>query len=75
MAWSEDCSYLGAMGGEPVTNVDLLKWFSEDERRDCLACGMRALVSLPDVAAQFCLRCGAITIAATRIDKNGVVPV
>jgi len=63
------------MGAEPSTNVDLLKWFSEDERRDCLACGVRALVGLSDVAAQFCLRCGAITIAGMRIDKNGAVPV
>ena len=63
------------MGAEPATNVDLLKWFSEDERCDCFACGMRASVGLPDVASQFCLRCGAITIAGLRIDKNGAVAV
>jgi hypothetical protein len=74
MAGSKDCSYLGAMYTEPGLNVDLLEWFSEDERRECLACGVRASVSFPDVTAQFCLHCGAITIDGVRIDKNGVFP-
>ena len=57
------------------TNVDLLEWFGEEERNDCSQCGARACVSLPDVAAHFCLACGAISIAGIRIDTAGVLPV
>ena len=69
-----DPVYRGAMNGERLTNLDLLEWFGEDERGDCTACGRRACVSLPDVAASFCLGCGAITIGGMRIDAAGAIP-
>lgn len=52
------------------SNMDMLDWFSEDERGLCSSCGERACVSLERVSAHFCLACGAITIAGMRIDVN-----
>jgi hypothetical protein len=52
------------------SNVDLLAWFSEDERSECGSCGERACVGLPDVVASFCLACGAVTIDGFRIDAD-----
>jgi hypothetical protein len=57
-----------------VANVDLLEWFSEDERNVCSSCGEKACVVLPDAPAHFCLACGAITVSGMRIDVAGVVP-
>ena len=51
-----------------MSNTDLLEWFSDDERHICSVCGKRACVSLPDVAANFCLACGAIHIDGVRLD-------
>ena len=56
-------------------NVDLLTWFSEDERGPCDHCGERARVSLPDALAAFCLGCGAITIEGVRVDVDGRVAI
>jgi predicted RNA-binding Zn-ribbon protein involved in translation (DUF1610 family) len=56
--------------GEDLSNRDMLDWFSEDERNVCTSCGNRARVSLPRVAAHFCLACGAVTIAGFRLDVN-----
>jgi NMD protein affecting ribosome stability and mRNA decay len=63
------------MGAEPLTNLDLLEWFADDERGVCGSCGRRACVSLPEVAASFCLGCGAITIGGMRIDAGRMIPV
>jgi hypothetical protein len=63
------------MGVERITNLDLLEWFDEDERNVCSTCGERACVSLPDVAAHFCLNCGAIHIAGMRVDIGRHIPV
>ena len=52
----------------PLTNRDLLAWFSDDEREDCDRCGERALVTLPDAFASFCLACGAISVNGVTID-------
>jgi hypothetical protein len=52
-------------------NVDLLTWFSEEERQLCEDCGERSSVSLPEAFASFCLRCGAITIDGVRVDVDG----
>jgi NMD protein affecting ribosome stability and mRNA decay len=52
-------------------NVDLLTWFSEEERQVCEDCGERSSVSLPEAVASFCLRCGAITIDGVRVDVDG----
>jgi hypothetical protein len=50
------------------TTVDLLAWFSEDERQACARCGERARVTLPDALASFCLACGAITIGGAELE-------
>jgi hypothetical protein len=50
------------------TTVDLLAWFSEDERQSCAKCAERACVTLPDALASFCLACGAITIDGVELD-------
>jgi hypothetical protein len=53
------------------SNVDLLAWFSEDERELCESCGERAsVVSLPEAIASFCLACGAVTIDGVRVDAD-----
>ena len=63
--------YPGALVGVPAhSNVDLLAWFSDDERNICAHCGERACVSLPDAVASFCLACGAVSIDGIRIDAN-----
>jgi NMD protein affecting ribosome stability and mRNA decay len=56
------------------TNVDLLAWFSEDERHACRSCGKKACVSLPEVRAAFCLGCGAVHIDGVRIDVDRRIP-
>jgi riboflavin synthase alpha subunit len=56
-------------------NVDLLTWFSEEEREMCENCRERSAVSLPAALASFCLRCGAITIDGVRVDIDGRVAV
>jgi hypothetical protein len=53
------------------SNVDLLAWFSEEERHACAICGNRTSVSLAEARASFCFRCGAITIDGVRIDVYG----
>ena len=53
------------------TNLDLLAWFSEDERRPCAYCGANACVSLTEALAYFCLDCGAITLDGRRVDTGG----
>jgi hypothetical protein len=52
-------------------NVDLLAWFSEDEREVCASCGKRSAVSVPDAFASFCLGCGAVAIDGVRVDVDG----
>jgi hypothetical protein len=63
------------VSAQPTTNLDLLQWFREDERNVCSTCGERACVSLPEVAAHFCLACGAIHIAGMRVDIAGRIAV
>jgi len=58
--------------GERPT-IDLLAWFTEDERQDCTTCGERACVTLPDALASFCLACGAITIDGVEIEWSSDV--
>ena len=53
---------------QPPTNIDLLAWFSEDERQVCGSCGQRARVTFPEAEASFCLACGAVHIDGERID-------
>jgi hypothetical protein len=52
----------------PGTNIDMLAWFSEDERQECSKCGERAVVTLPDALASFCLACGVIWIEGEPIE-------
>jgi len=56
------------MGERPT--VDLLAWFSDDEREDCATCGERTCVTLPDALASFCLACGAITIDGVGLELD-----
>ena len=60
--------------GDPPSDVDFLAWFGEDEREVCRDCGERASVTMPEVRASFCLRCGAITIDGERIDVDRRLP-
>jgi hypothetical protein len=59
----------------PPTNLDMLAWFSEDERSLCKSCGQRAAVSLPEADTCFCLGCAAITIDGVRIDGDRSIAV
>lgn len=52
-------------------NVDLLAWFSLDEREVCETCFERAAVSVPEAVASFCLGCGAVAIDGVRVDLGG----
>jgi hypothetical protein len=58
----------------PLSNVDLLAWFDEDERSVCGHCGEKTCVSLPEVVASFCLACDAITVNGERIDVDRTIP-
>jgi hypothetical protein len=60
---------------EAPSNLDLLDWFSEDERAVCGSCGESACVSLPEADSHFCFACGAVTVAGERIDICGAIPV
>jgi hypothetical protein len=72
MAQRGGCSYRGSTVADPtLSNVDLLTWFSEEERHECSFCGERARVSLPDALASFCMACGAICIDGVRLDHDG----
>jgi hypothetical protein len=53
------------------TNVDMLAWFSEEERASCPYCGQRTSVGHPDAHATFCLNCGAVAIDGERVDVDG----
>jgi hypothetical protein len=76
MALSGGRAYPGpALESPPVTNLDLLQWFSEEERNVCSSCGQQTCVSLPDAAAHFCLACGAIHISGMRLDVGRTIPV
>jgi len=59
------------MGERPT--IDLLAWFSEDEREECSTCGERTCVTLPHALASFCLACGAITIDGVDIEWSSDV--
>ena len=54
-----------------VTNLDLLEWFDEEERKFCRGCGQRSAVQLPEARALFCLACGAVEVDGVRLDLNG----
>ena len=58
-------SYIRPMGERPT--VDLLAWFSDDERQGCWVRHERALVTIPEALADFCLACGTITIEGVPI--------
>jgi hypothetical protein len=47
---------------EPPSNVDMLAWFSDDERGPCPSCGERTCVTPAEAFASFCLACGAIVV-------------
>jgi hypothetical protein len=74
MAAGRDRAYVGAMAAS--SNIDLLAWFSDDERHECPSCRERASVSLPDVPATFCLACGAISVDGVPIEitQTSTVP-
>jgi hypothetical protein len=72
MAAAEIAFYIRVM---PRANSDLLGWFSEEERQECVHCGEKARVGLPDALATFCLACGAITVDDVRVDVGGRIPV
>jgi hypothetical protein len=46
----------------PLTNVDLLDWFSDEERGLCSDCGQHACVGLPGLTASFCLACNSVKV-------------
>lgn len=50
------------MAPEPPSNIDMLAWFSDDERSLCPTCGERTCVTLAEAFASFCLGCGAIVV-------------
>ena len=76
MALSGVPAYSGpALESPQLTNLDLLGWFSEEERNVCSSCERRACVSLPEVAAHFCLGCGAIHISGMRLDTGRQIAV
>jgi hypothetical protein len=60
---------------ERPTNLDLLSWFSEDERDVCSACGEKASVGLPGALARFCFACGAVWVDDRRLDADGKIQI
>ena len=64
-------SYLGSTVGDVAqSNLDVLAWFSEDERHACESCGTKACVSIDEATASFCLACGAVSINGVQIDAD-----
>jgi hypothetical protein len=55
------------MAALPLSNVDFLDWFSEDERDVCSDCGERACVTFEEAKAAFCLACGSVKVDGRRI--------
>ena len=51
--------------------VDLLAWFSDEERSLCPYCGERTAVTIPAAFAEFCLDCGAVSVDGVRIGVDG----
>jgi hypothetical protein len=66
MAGGRNPAYVGAIAVS--SNIDMLAWFSDDERHECPSCHERASVSLPEVPATFCLSCGAISVDGVPIE-------
>jgi len=58
------------MSEYPLSNRDLLDWFSEDERHVCASCGEQASVTMAKALASFCLACGAVWAEGVRIDQD-----
>jgi len=58
------------VGHVAQSNLDVLAWFSEDERDVCGSCGAKACVSIDEATASFCLACGAVSIDGIRIDAD-----
>jgi hypothetical protein len=58
----------------PPSNVELLAWFPEKERDECVACGKNTCVTLPEAAATFCLACGAVILNGVRVDVDRRLP-
>jgi len=54
-------------------NLDLLRWFSEDERSLCPACGQRTCVTISGARGAFCLGCYAVFVDGERIDCDGTI--
>jgi hypothetical protein len=52
----------------PNRNVDLLEWFSDEEREVCSDCGEKACVSFPGLQAAFCLACNAVKVDGKKIE-------
>ena len=52
------------------SNIDLLHWFSEDERDECTSCRESAVVTVPEALASFCLACGAVWLEGEALDVN-----
>jgi hypothetical protein len=46
----------------------MLRWFNEDEREVCPACGVRAAVTMPSALTLCCLACGVVVIDGERIE-------
>jgi hypothetical protein len=58
------------MHERPLSNRDLLAWFSEEERHVCGSCGEKTCVTMPEALASFCLGCGAVSMNGVRIDQD-----
>ena len=58
----------------PGRNIDLLAWFSEDEREECSKCGEKAVVTVADALASFCLSCGVIWINGEPVELSARSP-
>ena len=57
---------MGAAGG----NLDLLRWFGDDERSRCGTCGENACIGVDPEAATVCLSCGAVWLADRQPDRD-----
>jgi hypothetical protein len=51
-------------------DIDMLTWFSDEERERCSSCGERASVTLQEGLATMCLACRSITVDGKRFDQH-----
>jgi len=52
-----------------MSDVELHRWFADDELDTCPSCGQHAVIRLPGSDSLFCFACGYVAAAARQRDE------